>query len=68
MKNLKSTKLDKTAITISSLGDDSDEKRFWLSKTPLERLAAMELMRQIIYGYDPSSTRFQRVLEVAKRK
>jgi hypothetical protein len=29
-------------------------------------LEAVELMRQIIYGYDPSTTRLQRVLEIAQ--
>lgn len=60
--------LDKTAFQVSSLHDESDEKAFWLSKTPHERLIAMEQMRQILYGYDPSTARLQRVFEVAQRK
>jgi len=44
------------------------KKAYWLSKTPYERLQATELMRQIIYGYDPSATRLQRVLEIAQLK
>jgi hypothetical protein len=39
-----------------------------VNKTPCERLQAVELMRQIVYGYDPSTTRLQRVLEVAQLK
>ena len=35
-------------------------------KTPYERLESVELMRQINYGYDPTTTRLQRVLEVAQ--
>ena len=59
--------MQKTIITVASLFEQSDEKLYWLSKTPDERLQALELMRQIIYGYDPSSTRLQRIFEVAER-
>jgi hypothetical protein len=59
--------LQRTAFTVASALEPSDEKSYWLSKTPSERLEAVELMRQIIYGYDPSTTRLQRVLEVAQR-
>jgi hypothetical protein len=45
----------------------ADERVFWLSKTPLERLEATELMRQINYGYDPLTDRVQRVLTVVER-
>jgi hypothetical protein len=64
VKNLKLPKLDKKAITISSLREESDEVAYWHSKTPQERMEAIEVMRQIIYGYDPASTRLQRVLEI----
>lgn len=60
-------KIDKTAFTVASLFDQSDEKSYWLSMTPYERLEAVELMRQIIYGYNPSATRLQRVLEITGR-
>ena len=59
-------RMDKTAFSVTSLFDESDEKAYWLSKTPDERLEAMELMRQIIYGYNPSTIRLQRVFEVAE--
>jgi hypothetical protein len=59
-------RLDKTAFSVASLSDEPDEKAFWLSKTPHERPEALELMRQVIYGYIPSSARLQRVFEVAE--
>ena len=31
-----------------------------------ERLAALELMRQINYGYDPTTARLERVLEIVE--
>jgi hypothetical protein len=41
---------------------------YWHSRTPQERLWALELMRQKAYGYDPATARFQKVLEVARLK
>lgn len=60
-------KLDKTTFSVVSLFDNPDDKTFWLSKSPYERLEALEMMRQIIYGYDPFTTRLQRVFEVTQR-
>jgi hypothetical protein len=59
--------IDKTTMVISSLDDPTDEIAYWSTKSPIERLAAIELMRQIIYGYDPASTRLQRVLTITER-
>ncbi|HPA27014.1 MAG TPA: hypothetical protein PLQ05_05115 [Acidobacteriota bacterium] len=55
---------DITAFSVASLGDESDEKAFWFSKTPQERLLALEYMRQVAYGYDPDTERLQRIIEV----
>jgi len=60
-------RVQRAAFSAGSAFDKSDEKSYWLSKTPAERLQAVELMRQIIYGYNPSTTRLQRVLEVTQR-
>ena len=61
-------KLDRTAFSVVSLEDaDNDEMEYWLSKTPYERLDALETLRQIFYGYDPATTRLQRVLEIIER-
>jgi len=67
MDKLDSVKIDRKALSVASLLEPSDEKAYWLSKTPYERLQAAELMRQIVYGYDPSTTRLQRVLEIDQR-
>jgi hypothetical protein len=60
-------RLDKTALNVTSLFDDSEERIFWQTKSPQERLRAVELLRQIHYGYDPLTCRLQRVFEVARR-
>ena len=58
-------RLDKSHFSVTELGDESDDIAYWHSRTPEERLRAMELMRQINYGYDPTE-RLQRVLEFAE--
>jgi hypothetical protein len=59
-------KVDRAAIKVTLL-KESDEKEFWQSRSPAERLTALELLRQIAYGYRPNSVRLQRVLEIAER-
>jgi len=44
---LNNIRMDKTAFSVSSLDDESDEKQHWLSKTPVERLYGVEIMRQM---------------------
>jgi hypothetical protein len=61
-------KIDKSFFSVSSLEDCNNEKAYWLAKSPTERLAALELTRQIIYGYDPSTARLQRFFEVTELK
>lgn len=59
-------RLDKTAISIGDVDAPSDEPAYWATKTPEERMAALEFMRVIAYGYDPATARLQRLLEVAE--
>jgi hypothetical protein len=68
MSLLDEFRLDRTKLTLGTLADAGDEKAYWLSRTPEERLIALESLRQVAYGYDPDTTRLQRVLEVAQRK
>ncbi|MBI5029651.1 MAG: hypothetical protein HZB51_03935 [Chloroflexi bacterium] len=67
MKKTKLPRMDKTVFAVTTLFDESGDKQYWLSKTPLQRLEAVELMRQIIYGYDPATTRLSRVFEITQR-
>jgi hypothetical protein len=64
---VRSARMDKTAFSVMTVAEAAEQDRtFWWSKTPEERLAALELMRQIHYGYDPSTERLQRVLRVVE--
>jgi hypothetical protein len=60
-----SLKIDKTAFSIASAFDDSEEKAYCLSRTPHERLQHIEALRRINYGHQ-ATERLQRVLEVAE--
>ena len=66
MNTIDPFKMNKSVLSVVALSEVSDEKEYWHAKTPQERLAAVELMRQINYGYDPTTTRLQRVFEVAQ--
>jgi hypothetical protein len=63
MSLLNDIRLDKTAIQFGTLDDEGDDRAFWQAKSMEERLEALELMRQIAYGYDPDTSRLHRVLE-----
>lgn len=68
MNEIAKIHLDKNALSLASLHDESDEKKHWQNLTPQERWRTTELLRQLNYGYDPATTRLQRVLEVVERK
>lgn len=59
-------RLDRSAFEIGT-HEDHEERHYWHAKSPLERLEALEQMRQIMFGYDPLTTRLQRVLTVTRR-
>ena len=56
--------LDRTAFSVCELGDEGNDLQYWLSRPPEERLAAVEFLRQMMYGYDPVTARVERILEV----
>lgn len=59
-------KVDRTVLTVSTTGEN-DEDEYWQSKTPQERLEAIEINRRIVYGYKSTPPGLRRVLEVARR-
>jgi hypothetical protein len=64
---LSKLKVDRSALTVSSLQDESDERAYWLRRTPYERMRQIEILRRINYGHR-ATTRLQRILEVAERE
>jgi outer membrane lipoprotein-sorting protein len=65
---LENYQLNRSVLSITNLTDMNDEKVYWLQTTPKERLLALEMMRQINYGYDATTIRFQRIFEIAELK
>ena len=59
-------RLDKTRLTISSLDEFIEEKKYWLSRSKADRLNAIEINRRMIYGTDRTSARLQRIFETAE--
>jgi hypothetical protein len=59
-------KLDRSVLEAGHLTSKPNDRQYWLSKTPDERFEALEILRQIAYGYDPATERLQRVFEVVK--
>ena len=59
-------RLNKKVISVSSLNDIEEEKAFWASKGALERIAAIEVQRRMVYGQDRVTSRLQRVLEISE--
>jgi len=47
---------------------EREDRLYWHSKTPAERLAAAEQLRQVAYGYDAATARIQAVIVRAFRK
>jgi hypothetical protein len=68
--SLANVRLDKTAFEVFSSFEEAEaaDRAYWHSRTPAERLIAVELMRQSAYGYDPATARLQRVFEVTQLK
>ena len=58
--------LNKKIVNITSLEDTEEEKNYWFSKSPLERIEAIEINRRMIYGKDRVTSRLQRIFETAE--
>ena len=48
-----------TVRLLSRQEAEREDRLFWHSKTPAERLAAAERLRQVAYAYDPATARIQ---------
>jgi hypothetical protein len=52
-------------VTTFAAAEEAD-LQYWRSRTPDERLEALELSRQIAYGYDPTARGLSRLFDVAE--
>jgi len=56
-------RLDRSALSLVPLFEDSDEKEYWHSRPSAERLRHVETLRRINYGRE-ATARLQRVIEL----
>jgi len=61
-------RLDRGSFSVTTLQDEENDTKYWLSRTPEERIQAVEFFRQQMYAYDPATERLQRVFETAEFK
>ena len=57
MRTIDTFRIDKEEFSVLSSFEEADaaDKAYWHAKSPQERMEALELMRQINYGYDPTT-------------
>lgn len=67
MRILEKQRLDKRTFEILSL-HDLGSVNGWLSRTPVERLQGLEILRQEWHDYDPDTARLSRVYTVVERQ
>jgi hypothetical protein len=61
------TRVDRKVLTFSTLeASDREDTLYWLTKPPLERLMALEALRQQLYGNGATPPRLQRLLEIVE--
>ena len=61
-------RIDRKVFSVVLMSEIENDLTYWLSKTPEERIEAVEFLRQLIFGYDPATERLQRVFETAEFK
>ena len=64
---LDEARVERGAFAVASFAEaEQADLRHWRSCTPDQRLEALELSRQIAYGYDPTTRGLSRFFEVAE--
>jgi hypothetical protein len=58
--------MDKTPISVVPMDEQGDKVLYWQTHSYEERLAALELLREMLYGKSRVRSRLQRVLSVAR--
>jgi len=47
---------------------DADDSDYWIDRSPIERVEAIEFMRKVMFGNDRVSERLQRILTIVELK
>jgi hypothetical protein len=63
------SKIDRSQVKIVKKGQEEDDVLFWLERMPIERILALETIRQEYNQWKYGNQRgFERVYKIAKRK
>lgn len=68
MEEIEFPRLDKSMLSIVSSFEEADEedKKYWHSRPPMERLQHTEYLRRLNYGYD-ANNRIEKIIEICER-
>lgn len=68
MDDIISMKLDRSKFTVFDNFEELDrnEREYWMSCTPEERLTALEMLRRTTFGYDENERGLQGFFEVVE--
>jgi hypothetical protein len=60
-------RIDRSVIQLTSFAEaDANDIAYWMSRTPTERIEALEYLRRWVYGDAAVDARLQRVLELVE--
>lgn len=59
--------MDKKSFAVSSL-HEKETNSYWKDKSAIEKIEALEQLRRIIFGYDPTTSRLQRTITITEFK
>ena len=60
-------RVDRRAFAVTSFAEaERADRAYWRSRTPDERLEALELCRQIACGYGPTTRRLSQLFELVE--
>jgi hypothetical protein len=62
------TQIDRSAFSVGTFADEPDDRAYWLSQKPEDRLAGIEFLRRQFYDYGKAEQEFCRFFEVAERE
>ncbi len=58
--------MDRSTLSIGSFEDEPDDLAYWLSRDPVERLAAIETLRRQFFDYGEARQELHRFLEIVE--
>lgn len=60
--------IEPSQFSIHDLHEDGNDLAYWLTRSPQERIHALEYMRHMVHGVDQANDRIQRFFEIVDLK